>query len=187
MHASPLAGEADSLDAMCWVRYQGHEPDALDRHGERDKAMVRMLAVAIVVLPLLVGGGVPSAEANRPAIEDCPFEFDPSLVVGQFLGWLRIEVGQTLDHTRTWSDPDGDPARAKLLDGPDGMRLYSRSKLNSYTLLWTPKQPQVVAAVVRVTDEPHTGEPLHSTGTILIQVVPAARRAAPGACGGRPQ
>lgn len=149
--------------------------------------MARVLTAAIVVLPLLLGGGLPSAEANRPAMEDCPFEFDPSLVVGQFLGWVRIEVGQTLEHTRTWSDPDSDPARAELLDGPDGMRLYNKPKLNSYTLLWTPKRPQVVAAVVRVTDEPRSGEPLSSTGTILIHVVAPARRTAPGACGGRPQ
>lgn len=149
--------------------------------------MARVLAAAIVVLPLLLGGGSPSAEANRPAIEDCPFEFDPSLIVGQFLGWVRIEVGQTLEHTRTWSDPDGDPARAELLDGPDGMRLYNKPKLSSYTLLWTPRRPQVAAAVVRVTDEPRSGEPLSSTGTILIQVVAPQRRSAPGACGGRPQ
>lgn len=148
--------------------------------------MARVLAVAIVVLPLLLGGSSPCPEPNLPAIDDCPFAFDPNLVVGQFLGWVRIEAGRQLVHTRTWCDPDGDPARAELLDGPEGMQIYNKPKLRSYTLVWTPRQPQVVAAVVRVTDEPRLGDPAGSTGTVLIQAVSPDGRTAPGRCGGRP-
>lgn len=149
--------------------------------------MMRVLAVGMLVLPLLVGSGAPCPEPNEPVIEDCPFAFDSQLVVGQFLGWVCVEAGQTLDHTRTWCDPDDDPAKAELLDGPDGMRLYNKPKISSYTLVWTPKRAGVFAAVVRVTDEPRSGKPADSTGTILIQVVTPARRAAPGLCGGPPR
>jgi hypothetical protein len=149
--------------------------------------VARVLTSVIVVLPLLLESGSPCPEPNLPAVRDCPFEFDPNLVVGQFLGWLRIEAGQQLVHTRTWCDPDGDPARAELLDAPEGMRLYSKPKIASYTLLWTPTRPQTVAVVLRVTDEPRSGEPASSTGTILIQVVAPGRRTAPGLCGGQPR
>jgi len=149
--------------------------------------MMRVLAVGMLVLPLLVGGGAPGPEVNGPAMEDCPFAFDLELVVGQFLGWVRVETGQTLDHTRTWCDPDGDPAGAGLLDAPDGMRLYNKPKISSYTLVWTPKRAGVFAAVVRVTDEPRSGEPAANAGTILVQVVAPARRVAPGRCGGPPR
>ena len=149
--------------------------------------MMRVLAGAMVVLPLLVGGGAPCPEVNRPAMEDCPFAFDPHLVVGQFLGWVCVEAGQQLVHTRTWCDPDGDTASAELLDAPEGMRLYNKPKMNSYTLVWTPKRAGVFAAVVRVTDQPRSGESAGSTWTILVQVVAPARRAAPGLCGGPPR
>ena len=146
--------------------------------------MIRVLAGAMVVLPLLLGGGAPSGEPNQPAIEDCPFEFDPSLVIGKFLGCLLAEAGRQFVHTRTWRDPDGDSARVKLLDAPDGMQLYNKTKMSSYTLVWTPTRPQIAAVVVRVTDQPFAGEPASSTGTILIQVVAPQRRASPGLCGG---
>jgi len=149
--------------------------------------MMRVLAVGMVVLPLLVGGGAPCPEPNEPAMEDCPFAFDSHLIVGQYLGWVCVEAGQQLVHTRTWCDPDGDTASTELLDAPEGMRLYNKAKMNSYTLVWTPKRAGVFAAVVRVTDQPRSGEPAGSTGTILVQVVAPARRAAPGLCGGPPR
>jgi len=148
--------------------------------------VVRVLAVAIVVLPLLLRGA-PCPEVNLPAMEDCPFAFGPSLIVGQYLGWIRVEAGRQLVHTRTWCDPDDDPARAELLAGPDGMRLFNKPRISSYTLVWTPKRAGVFAAVVRVTDEPRSGEPAGSTGMILIQVAAPARRVAPGLCGGPPR
>lgn len=74
-----------------------------------------------------------------------------------------------------------------LLGGPEGMRLYNKPRIGSYTLVWTPKRAGVFAAVVRVTDQPRSGEPAGSTGTILIQVVTPAGRAAPGLCGGPPR
>lgn len=148
--------------------------------------MIRALAGVVVVFPLLVGMGSPSPEPNRPTVQDCPFEIDPDRIRGTFLGWLRVEMGQQLVHTRTWRDPDGDSARVELLEGPEGMQLYNKPKMNSYTLVWTPTRVELVAVVLRVTDDPRPGIPASSTGTILIQVVPPDRRAARGLCGGRP-
>jgi hypothetical protein len=138
----------------------------------------------VVLLPLLVGTSTRSPEPNRPAVEDCPFPVDPNLVVGKLLGWVTIEVGQELGHTRTWYDPDGDSARVEVLRGPEGLTLINRPKIASYTLLWKPRHPMTTAIVVRVTDSPALARPKSDTGTLLVQVVPPRRRFAPGRCGG---
>jgi hypothetical protein len=145
--------------------------------------MIRMLAATIIVLPLLLGGATTS-EPNSAAIEDCRFSVDPSLITGAFLGCLQVEVGRELVHTRTWSDPDGDSARVELLDAPEGMAIYNKPQLNSYTLVWTPTTPRIVPVVLRITDQPRAGKPAHATGTLLIQVLAPQRRTAGGLCGG---
>lgn len=152
-----------------------------------EKKMMRWLAGAAVVLPLLIGGNRPCPEPNYPDIRNCPFPVDPNLVVGKLLDWIRLEVGQELIHTRRWCDPESDPARAEIIAGPEGVQIINKPKISSYTLLWRPRQPMTAAIVVRVTDEPAHGEPKSADGTILIQVVPRGQRPGPRLCGGPPQ
>ncbi|MBN2133876.1 MAG: hypothetical protein JW741_30520 [Sedimentisphaerales bacterium] len=149
--------------------------------------MARTLASMVVLLPLLVGTSRRCPEPNYPTVEDCPFPVDPNLVVGKLLGWVRLEAGQPLVHTRRWCDPDGDPARVKVLQGPEGLELINRPKTASYTLLWTPRHPMTTAIVLRVTDEPTLARPKSDTGTLLVQVLPRRKRFAPGLCGGPSQ
>jgi len=149
--------------------------------------MARALASMVVLLPLLVGTSTRQTEPHYSAVEDCPFPADPNLVVGRLLGWLRIETGQKLVHTRTWHDPDGDPARVEVLRGPEGLTLINRPKTASYTLLWTPRHPMTTAIVLRVTDKPTLGRPKSDTGTLLVQVLPPRKRFAPRLCGGPSQ
>ena len=146
--------------------------------------MARWLAGMIILLPLLIGGNPPSPEANLPNVRDCPFEADPNLVVGKLLACLQVELGEQFVHTRTWYDPDGDPAEVKLLSAPNGVQLIDRSKVASYTILWTPPQLMTAAIVVQVTDKPRSGVPKSDTGTVLVQVVPRKRSFAFGGCGG---
>lgn len=142
-----------------------------------------MLALSIL-LPLLVGSHAPAPQPDYPRIEDCPFPADPNLVVGKLLGWARVELGKELIHTRTWSDPNGDLAKVEIVSGPDGARIVNKPKTGSYTIFWTPRQIMTAAIVVRVTDDPLSGEPLSDTGTILVQVVPQGQRAAASRGGG---
>jgi len=148
---------------------------------------MRLLICLIVLLPLLIGTNGPCPEPNRPSLEDCPFPVDPALVQGELLGWLEIPVGKQMAHTRTWCDPDGDSARAEIIAGPEGARLINKPRLNAYTLLWTPTRLTTTAFVVRVTDNPVVGTPASSVGTLLIHVIPAARRSPSGGCGGQPR
>jgi hypothetical protein len=141
---------------------------------------------AMILLPLLIG----SAQKNEPnglKLEDCPFPADPNLVVGKLLACVRVELGQQMIHTRTWHDPDGDPAQVKILKGPESARIVNRPKTGSYTILWTPRQVETAAIVVQVTDRPATGPSGSDVGTILVQVVPRHRQLAPRGCGGPPQ
>jgi hypothetical protein len=153
--------------------------------AQTEQGMMRWLMSMAILLPLAVGGIPQRAEPNYPKLENCPFPVDPNLVVGKLLGWVRIELGKTLIHTRTWRDPNGDPAEVKILRGPPGVRILNRHEITSYTVIWTSRQIMTTAIVVQVTDRPATGEPKSDTGTILIQVVP--RRLAPRGCGGPPQ
>jgi hypothetical protein len=89
--------------------------------------------------------------------------------------------------TRTWCDPEGDPARAEILAGPPGVQIINKPRISSYTVLWTPKQPMIAAIVIRVTDEPVRGKPESSDGTILVEVTPRQPGLAPRLCGGPPQ
>jgi hypothetical protein len=148
---------------------------------------MRWIAGLLILLPLLVGGHVPCPEPDYPRIEDCPFEVDPSLVVGRLLACVRVELGRELVHTRTWCDPDGDPARVEIVSGPEGVRIVNKPRIQSYTLFWKPREVTTAAIVVRVTDEPRTGRPKSDTGTILVQVVPRGYRPPPRGCGGPPQ
>lgn len=145
------------------------------------------MAGLLILLPLLVGGGTERPEPQYPDIEDCPFEVDSNLVVGKLLGWVRVEVGKEMIHTRSWYDPNGDLARVEVISGPNGVRLVNRPKTGSYTLFWTPQEVQTCAIVVRVTDIPQVGQPKTDTGTILVQVVPRGKRLAPRGCGGPQQ
>ncbi len=150
--------------------------------------MMRWLASTMTLLPLLVGSTAPRTEPNSPSLEDCPFAVDPNLVVGKLLACVRVEVGRQMIHTRTWSDPEGDPAEVKILKGPPGVQLINRPKVRSYTILWTPTQIMTTAIVVQATDQPARGQPASSVGTILVQVVPrGGQRPAPRGCGGPPQ
>jgi hypothetical protein len=151
-----------------------------------EKRMMRWLTGVAVVVPLLIGNA-PCPEPNYPNIRDCPFAADPNLVVGKLLDCVRLEVGQLFTQTRTWCDPEGDPARAEVLSGPPGVQIINKPRIHSYTLLWTPRQPMVAAIVVRVTDDPLHGQAKSADGTILVQVVPRGQRAAPRLCGGPPQ
>ena len=148
---------------------------------------MRWLVNAVVLLPLLLGGSARCPEPERPDIGNCPFPVGPNLIQGVLLGWVRLEVGENLTHTRTWCDEEGDPADAELVSAPAGVRLINKSKVSSYTLLWTPTQPTTAAIVVRVTDRPRDRPPRSSTGTLLVQVVPQGTHFAPKGCGGPPQ
>jgi hypothetical protein len=148
--------------------------------------MMRWLAWAVVLLPLAAGGPIPCPEPKHPDIRDCPFPVDPNVVQGTLLGWVRLEVGQPLRYTRTWCDPEGDPAEAEILAGPDGVQIVNKPKISSYTLLWTARQPTTTAIVIQVTDQPAHGQPKSSVGTILVQVVPRGQRIVPRGCGGPP-
>lgn len=134
-------------------------------------------------MPLLIGNIGPCPEPNTPDIQDCPFTVDPRMVVGKLLDCVRLEAGQQFMQTRTWCDPEGDPANAELLAAPEGVQIINRPKTSSYTLLWTPRQVMTAAIVVQVTDQPAHGEPKSSTGTILVQVVPRKQRPVSKGCG----
>lgn len=149
--------------------------------------MVRTLMSLVVVLPLLVGTNGPCPEPDYPSLADCPFPVDPNLVEGQLLGWLQVDVGRQLAHTRTWCDPDGDSARAEIVAGPEGAMLINKPKIKSYTILWRPKHPATTAIVVRVTDNPIVGPPSSNVGTLLVQAIPATKRSPSGLCGGQPR
>lgn len=148
---------------------------------------MRWLISVIILLPLLVGGSTPRPEPDYPRIEDCPFEVDPNLVVGKLLACVRIELGKELIHTRTWFDPNSDPAKVSIVSGPEGVQIVNKPKTGSYTIFWRPRQIQTTAIVVRVTDDPRSGEPKSDTGTILVQVVPRGQRIAPKGCGSPPR
>jgi hypothetical protein len=148
---------------------------------------MRPIAGLLILLPLLVGGNAPGPDPNYSRIEDCPFKVDPNLVVGKLLGWVRIELGKELIHTRTWRDPNGDLAKVEIVSGPDGARIVNKPKTGSYTIFWTPRQIQTTAIVVRVTDDPRSGQPKSDTGTILVQVVPRGQRQGPRGCGSPPR
>ncbi|MCL5280296.1 MAG: hypothetical protein M1376_10360 [Planctomycetes bacterium] len=149
--------------------------------------MVRWLASTMTLLPLLVGSGALRTEPNPPRLEDCPFAVDPNLVVGKLLACVQVELGRQWIHTRTWSDPEGDPAEVKILKAPPGVQIINRPKVHSYTLLWTPTQIMTAAIVVQATDRPAQGKPASSIGTILVQVIPHGQRPAPHGCGSPPQ
>lgn len=148
---------------------------------------MRLLAGIVVLLPLLVGSSGTCLEPNYPSAGECPFPVDPNLVEGKLLGWLCVEVGRSITHTRAWCDPDGDEAVVEIVKGPAGVKLVNRPKTGSYTILWTPPQAMATALVVRVTDKPKTGSPKSDTGTILIQVLPRQTHAVPRLCGAPPQ
>lgn len=148
---------------------------------------MRWLASMMTLLPLLVGSAAPQTEPNDPRLEDCPFAVDPNLVVGKLLACVQVEVGRPWIHTRTWSDPEGDPAEVKILQAPRGVQIINRQKVHSYTILWTPTQIETAAIVVQVTDQPARGKPASSVGTILVQVLPRGQRPGPRGCGGPPQ
>jgi hypothetical protein len=145
---------------------------------------MRWLMSMMVVLPLLLGGRNP--EPEYPSLRDCPFAVDPNLIVGKFLGCLRLTVGQDLVRTLTWHDAEGDPADVELLAAPKGVQLVNKPRTSSYTLLWTPKQPMTAAIVVRVTDKPRGAQPQSETGTIVVQVVASKPLLVPKGCGGQP-
>jgi hypothetical protein len=149
--------------------------------------MMRWLASMMTLLPLLVGRAAPRTEPNYPRLEDCPFAVDPNLVVGRLLACVQVEVGRQLIHTRTWSDPEGDPAEVRILKAPQGVQIVNRPKVHSYTILWTPTRIETTAIVVEATDQPARGKPASSVGTILVQVVPHGQPPAPRGCGGPPQ
>lgn len=148
---------------------------------------MRALAGILILLPLAVGATTEPRASEGASAQTCPFSFDPNLVEGTLLGWLVVEVGQSIYHTRTWSDPDGDEAMIEMVKGPQNAFLVNRPKTHSYTILWTPQQPQTTAIVLRITDNPPSGEPLSVTGTLLIQVVPSQPSLTRSPCGGRPQ
>ena len=148
---------------------------------------MRWLVNVVVLLPLLVGGNTRCPSPEHPDLESCPFPADPNLIQGALLGWVRLEAGQRLTHTRTWCDEQGDPADAELVSAPDGVRLINKSKVSSYTLLWTPTRPMTAAIVVRVTDKPLDRPSKSNVGTILVQVVPRGTPFAPKGCGSPPQ
>jgi len=149
---------------------------------------MRRTACLLILLPLLVGVKTPTPQPDYPRIEDCPFPADPNLVEGKLLGWVRVELGKELIHTRTWHDPNGDLAKVEIVRGPDGVKLVNKPKTASYTIFWMPRQVMTTAIVVRVTDDPRSGKPMSDTGTLLVQVVPRGQRVAPKAkgCGGPP-
>jgi hypothetical protein len=150
--------------------------------------MMRWLASLAVVAPLLIGsGGNPCPEPPPFDIRNCPFRADPAMVVGKLLDCVRLEVGRPFTQTRTWCDPEGDPARAEILAAPKGVQIINKPRISAYTLLWTPRQIMTAAIVVRVTDEPAHGQPASSTGTILVQVVPRGQHVVPKGCGGQPR
>ena len=149
--------------------------------------MMRWFASMMTLLPLLIGSAAPRTEPNYLRPEDCPFAVDPNLIVGKLLACVQVGVGQRLIHTRTWSDPEGDPAEVKILKAPQGVRIINRPKIHSYTIWWTPTQIETAAIVVQATDQPARGKPASSVGTILVQVVPHGQRPAPRGCGGPPQ
>ncbi len=146
---------------------------------------MRWLISIMVVLPLLMGSSK-SPEPGYTSLKDCPFTVDPSLVVGKFLGCVRLTVGQNLVRTLTWQDAEGDPADVELIAAPQGVQLVNKPRTSSYTLLWTPKQPMTAAIVVRVTDKPHGAKPQSATGTLVVQVVASKPLLAPKGCGGQP-
>lgn len=151
---------------------------------------MRWIVALSILVPLLVGSNAPAPQSDRPRIEDCPFPVDPNLVVGRLLGWVRVELGTELIHTRTWSDPNGDLARVEIVSAPEGIKLVNKPKTGSYTIFWTPRQITTTAIVVRVTDDPRSGKPKSDTGTILVQVVARGHRAAVsrgGGCGSPPR
>jgi hypothetical protein len=149
--------------------------------------MMRWLASMMTLLPLLVGSAALRTEPNCPRLEDCPFAVDPNLVEGKLLACVQVQVGRQLIHTRTWSDPEGDPAEVKILKAPPGVQIINRPKVHSYTILWTPTQIMTTAIVVQATDRPARGQPASSVGTILVQVVPRGQHPAPHGCGSPPQ
>ncbi len=149
--------------------------------------MMRWLTSVMVLLPLLVGSAVPRTEPDYPRLVDCPFAVDPNLVEGKLLACVRVELGRQLIHTRTWSDPEGDPATVKILKGPRGAQIIDSPQTHSYTIRWTPTRIETVAIVVQATDQPARGQPASSVGTILVQVVPHRHQPAPHGCGGPPQ
>ena len=149
--------------------------------------MMRWLTSTMMMLPLLLGSAAPRPEPNHPRLKDGPFAVDANLVEGKLLACVRAEVGRQMIHTRTWSDPEGDPATVKVLKAPKGVQLIDRPKTRSYTILWTPTRIETVAIVVQVTDQPAKGQPASSVGTILVQVVPHGQQPAPRGCGGPPQ
>lgn len=148
---------------------------------------MRWLVNAVILLPLLVGPSTRCPEPEYPDIKNCPFPADPNLIQGVLLGWVRLEVGQSLTHTRTWCDEEGDPADAELVSAPAGVRLINKPKVSTYTLLWTPTRPTTAAIVVRVTDRPLDRPSKSNVGTVLVQVVPRGTHFAPNGCGGPPQ
>jgi hypothetical protein len=152
---------------------------------EQDR--MRWFTSMVILLPLLVGSVPRQAEPSGQQPGDGPFPVDPNLVVGRLLACVRVEVGQPLLHTRTWRDPDGDPATVTILHGPPGVRIVNRPQTGSYTILWTPTQIQTCAIVVQVTDQPAKGKPKSDVGTIVVQVVPRRSRLAPHGCGGPAQ
>ena len=148
--------------------------------------MKHILISLVVVCPLLIGTDGPCSEPTRPRLEDCPFPVDPNQVQGVLLGWIEIQVGERLTHTRTWCDPDGDSALAEITSGPEDARLVNKPKVNAYTILWTPKYPTTAAIVVRVTDRPDFAPPKSSVGTLLVRAVTTRKHTARGSCGGQP-
>jgi hypothetical protein len=98
-----------------------------------------------------------------------------------------VEVGRQFIHTRTWSDPEGDPVAVAILKAPQGVQIINRPKVHAYTILWTPTRIETAAIVVQATDRPARGKPASSMGTILVQVVPRGQKPAPHGCGGPPQ
>ena len=147
---------------------------------------MRALAGILILLPLLVGASATNPPSEGTGDQTCPFSYDPALVEGELLGWLVAEVGQTIDHTRTWSDPDDDEATVEIVKGPRNALLVNRPKTHSYTIIWTPRQPEIIPIVLRITDNPPSGQPQSTVGTLLVQILPP-HRSSRSPCGGRPQ
>lgn len=142
--------------------------------------MMRRSTIALLLLAVvaLIGGLAMVLHAtpfyltsvDRFDPNTIPFPYDKGQVVGEILGTVTQKTGVTANIQGGYGDPDADPVTVRLSKAPSDMLLKQDPNSGTYTLTWTPTAVGLYYVAVTAKDQPPSGDPLETTGTIIWNV-----------------